>query len=362
MGEKFRPSLGDVESSPEKKSKQIKREIFDIAGERNVEQALELIGDVREILKREKEEGKGRLEDTIPEIKDGPNGDKYFVDENVAYMPGEGEAIIIGDIHGDADAITSTIEQSGFIEDMEEGEKEKKLVFTGDYADRGEEGIKALELVLDLKKRYPENVVLLRGNHEDRKRGENYTDKNCLLLALVKNKYTDTGVGEQSLFDEYNNLFEDLPGVLVTENGLVVVHAGIPNEEITSLKDLNNEEVLKQMRWNDPQYGIQGMKPNIIRESRRPEDCKYRIFGKDYFMKFMDKIGAKVMVRSHEEERSGARLFFDNKLASIFSNGGTKSKTSGYRDHVETPKFAKIRLDQLKEMWEDSDFEEVKYI
>ncbi|PIU03608.1 hypothetical protein COT44_02325 [Candidatus Shapirobacteria bacterium CG08_land_8_20_14_0_20_39_18] len=71
----------------------------------------------------------------------------------------------------------------------------------GDYADRGTNDVRNLEMVLDLKVRYPQNVVLMRGNHE-----------------------------------EYVSLFNKLPVVLVTGNGLVAVHGGIPTEEVVNLQ------------------------------------------------------------------------------------------------------------------------------
>lgn len=42
-----------------------------------------------------------------------------------------------------------------------------KLVFVGDYVDRGPSAAKVVEFIIDLKKRHnPENIICLMGNHE----------------------------------------------------------------------------------------------------------------------------------------------------------------------------------------------------
>ena len=44
--------------------------------------------------------------------------------------------------------------------------KEATLIFLGDYGDRGDKSAEIYYIILKLKLAFPEQVVLLRGNHE----------------------------------------------------------------------------------------------------------------------------------------------------------------------------------------------------
>lgn len=348
----------------------IKREIYDVARERDPEKIEGLIGNVRKILQEEKERGKNFLAGAkkISEIEEGLHGSEYFVDGNVAYLPRRGEGIFIGDIHGDSEAIISIIEQTGFIEDMESGSKEKVLVFEGDCINRGKDSIGALGLVLKLKEKYPRNVVLIRGNHEDRDQiiVENFRKKDCLFKSIGEevypgDKYEDSKKRIE-LLSEYNELFEELPGIVFTANGIMAVHGGIPNEGVNSLQQLNDERKLRQMRWNDPGFKSKNIVPNKDRDPEGEDD--FMEFGEESFVEFMNQVGAQVMIRSHDIEENGAKIIFNGKLVTIFSTGGNKSKSVyyKYKNGIKTPKIAVVDLEEDKEEWGESDFRKIEYI
>jgi serine/threonine protein phosphatase 1 len=67
----------------------------------------------------------------------------------------------IGDIHGCLNHLINLLDLVN--PDLEQD----KLVFVGDYVDRGPNASSVVEFIIDLKKRHnPENIICLMGNHE----------------------------------------------------------------------------------------------------------------------------------------------------------------------------------------------------
>ncbi len=325
----------------EKKStplQEASRNIFEKAGKRSAMEAQTLISHVGQILINETQLGQNKLGRTIQETAKGPNGREYFVDGKISYLPPKGNAIIIGDTHGDSKSTEAIVRQTKFIESMERGKRDQVLVFLGDYADRGRNDVRNLEMILALKERYPQNVILMQGNHEDRSIP---FDPYELPQSLQQHFGANTG---HVLHGFYTDLFKQLPNMVVTANGLVATHGGVPIRETGNLQQLrNNETAFFQMRWNDPDENI-----SESQHSERSLAHPIYKFGYAPFARFMQAIGGRVMVRGHEYPAQGYKFFFNNRLATIFSNGG-QSLESRYGNHAEPksrvqPKFATVSL------------------
>ncbi|MGB9613295.1 MAG: metallophosphoesterase [Candidatus Margulisiibacteriota bacterium] len=306
--------------------------LFELAGKRSAREVLALISTVEEILAQEEKQGAGKLGRTIQETKDSQSGNEYFVDGKIAYLPPRGQVVFIGDTHGDSLSTEAIVRQVRFIEEMEGGNKDFYLVFLGDYVDRGNNDVRNLEMALELKARYPRNVILMMGNHEE--------GGGILPYELPESLRRHFGDAGNEVHEAYIRLFRKLPNVLVTGNGIVALHAGVPNANFTTLNLQtlrNNEALFKQIRWNDPDPRIQGFEPN----PERGEDI-YR-FGKGAFEEFMRRVGGRVMVRSHEPKPNGYELLFGGRLVTIFSTG-RGSRESGYKEGVKTPTFMWVLL------------------
>jgi len=70
--------------------------------------------------------------------------------------------IAIGDIHGNADALTDVLDQ--VILDLT---TEDVVVFLGDYIDRGPSSKSCIDRILDFRSHSPAKVITLLGNHEE---------------------------------------------------------------------------------------------------------------------------------------------------------------------------------------------------
>jgi len=294
--------------------------------------------------------GRGKLKETIQEINQSQWRNKLFCEGGIYYLPRFWEnndqklgieIVVIGDTHGDSEATFSIIKQVKFIENQNKGEKNQILIFLGDYIDRGRASLHNLEIVLNLKLNYPQNVILLRGNHEE---GGGFIPYELPYdLAEVFG-----GIGGEISHEKLVELFELLGNLVVTSNGLVMVHGGIPSREIRGLKELiNNEELFHQMRWNDPEEEVKE------REFGNRGSFDFCLFGKLPFKRFMEVIGGKIMIRSHEYFSEGFKKYFNGELITIFSTG-EGSKESGYFNRVK-PKFLRIDLKEeitkIKDEW-----------
>lgn len=324
--------------------------IFKKAGKRSTLELTQLILEVSRIFQKEKARGRGKLKNNIGEIVKSPTGSKYFREDKIGFLPKKNEkgknlvGILIGDTHGDSLATYSIVKQIKFLKNMIK-DKNQFLIYLGDYADRGRASLRNLEIVLALKKFFPQNVILMRGNHED---GGGFSPYE-FPWELINHFGEKEG---EKLHQKYVRLFEDFLNLVVTANGLAIVHGGLPDEEIKGLGDLlGREDLYKQMRWSDPTNETDERLPNLRGFGTE--------FGRKAWERFMKALGVKVMVRSHQYPPLGSEQFFRGRLITIFSNG-TGSSESGYQGIVE-PKFLKINLSEKIDKIKNNFIQKINY-
>src|SRR5437867_2231768 len=71
---------------------------------------------------------------------------------------------VIGDLHGDSKSLFQILSEISY--DRFLSNPKNKLVFLGDYVDRGSDSVGVMYAVCYLKGTCPDSVVLMRGNHE----------------------------------------------------------------------------------------------------------------------------------------------------------------------------------------------------
>ena len=81
----------------------------------------------------------------------------------------------IGDLHGDAQCAINWVTSTGLLSNFNASSDpsswlwstpSSRLIFVGDYLDKGPTSLSTVMLVKSLSTRFPENVVALMGNHE----------------------------------------------------------------------------------------------------------------------------------------------------------------------------------------------------
>jgi uncharacterized tellurite resistance protein B-like protein len=280
-------------------------------------------------LARQRKAGEGKLEGrfTVDELADEPP----FLDGFVRWQPAapdapDVEVTVLGDLHGCYSCLKAAVLQADFLAKLDAWRAapaqhaEPRLVFLGDYVDRGMysyEGV--LRAALSLFVHAPEQVVLLRGNHE------HYRLLRGKVAGVVSPAEAIDVHGKllpQTVMVAYKELFESLPSVLLWGR-VLFAHAGIPrdvllDERWIDLTTFNDGAVRFEMAWSDP-ANVDHVPVELQKRTSRFS------FGRRQFQRFLARIGANVMIRGHEVVETGFRTVFDDGkalLCNVFSSGG----------------------------------------
>jgi serine/threonine protein phosphatase 1 len=89
---------------------------------------------------------------------------KTTTDEFIAAAPEGQRLYAVGDIHGRADLLDALLDK--IAADAAETELQSRVIFLGDYVDRGPNSKEVLERLLQYGEQFPQSVFL-KGNHEE---------------------------------------------------------------------------------------------------------------------------------------------------------------------------------------------------
>ncbi|KKQ33211.1 MAG: Serine/threonine-protein phosphatase [candidate division TM6 bacterium GW2011_GWF2_37_49] len=88
----------------------------------------------------------------------------------IKHIPAEANLNFVGDIHAEDDALTLIINDwiaKGYLDNDLKATQNNYFIFLGDYVDRGPHPKAVLAVLFTLKCLNPNNVFLMRGNHDD---------------------------------------------------------------------------------------------------------------------------------------------------------------------------------------------------
>ena len=252
---------------------------------------------------------------------------------------------VIGDLHGSLSDLEAVLGLTG------QPSANNLLLFNGDLADRGDNGIEIISTVCALSLAFPEYVFVNRGNHEDLALSVAYG-----LSSELQFKYGPT-VFRERLAQVLDDFFMSLPLATVIEDDAFVVHAGPPppgiplemlqqtyrwddcgisrtirtdidhsechwdqNVRFESLwsQDHAVEEIIESMTWSDPDIDEQdGVLVNSTATSRNKapvwspnvsRGAGYR-FDAEVVRRFLNGSGLKRLIRSHEPVQNGCARY-----------------------------------------------------
>ncbi|CAA0828569.1 Serine/threonine-protein phosphatase BSL1 [Striga hermonthica] len=222
---------------------------------------------------------------------------------------------VFGDLHGQFGDLMRLFDEYGFPSTAGDITYIDYL-FLGDYVDRGQHSLETITLLLALKIEYPENVHLIRGNHEA-------ADINALFgfrIECIERMGENDGIWAWTRF---NQLFNYLPLAALIEKKIICMHGGI-GRSINSVEQIEKLErpitmdagsiVLMDLLWSDPTENdsVEGLRPN----ARGPGLVT---FGPDRVTDFCKRNKLQLIIRAHECVMDGFERFAQGQLITLFS-------------------------------------------
>lgn len=238
---------------------------------------------------------------------------KLRITGRLAVVPASGEATVVGDIHGDLESLRHVLSDCEFTEKARKS-KGHYLVFLGDYGDRGAYSPEVYYVVLRLKEQFPENVILMRGNHEGPKDLLAYPHD---LPLHLRRKFAED---EPKVYAKLTELFNNLYTAVLVDKRCIMLHGGVPSR-VSSIEDIAyahekhpQESHLEEILWSDPAEDIAGTCPS-------PRGAG-RLFGEDVTNRFLKLLNVHVLIRGHEPSPEGFKINHKGKILTLFSRKG----------------------------------------
>ncbi|XP_065846746.1 uncharacterized protein [Oscarella lobularis] len=208
---------------------------------------------------------------------------------------------IVGDLHGQYEDFLRQLDTVGYPPDS-------NYLFLGDYVDRGKKSLETICLALAYKIKYPENVFLLRGNHE------------CASINRVYGFYDEVKRRYNiKLWKTFTDCFNCLPIAAIVEGTIFCMHGGLSPDlvDLDQIRDIErpidvpNSGFLCDLLWSDPDEDITGWGEN----DRGVSFC----FGRDVVKEFLEKHDFSLIARAHQVVEDGYQFFQKRKLVTVFS-------------------------------------------
>jgi len=223
--------------------------------------------------------------------------------------------VVVGDIHGDfftLEKIMKIIDFSNYLKD-----ETNLLIFLGDYIDRGKYSFEVLLFLCALKNVYPNNVIMLRGNHEAY---DYFPFSSYDFYFKLSDKF---GSLSNILYDSHIlPFFQSLFLLCEIKKFSILVHGGLPvikdatffnNYKFSLANVLKNKSLLEEILWNDPRDLPNGLPWAFSNRGLG----KY--FGSIITDMWLSNTQCKFILRGHEP-CNGYKLDHENKILTIFSS------------------------------------------
>lgn len=237
------------------------------------------------------------LEECLEDVREIMEKEPSLVEFN-------GKVMFAGDTHGDL-KVTKAIAERFFEKEFD------YLVFLGDYIDRAPSDIGSsvpnMNYLMFLKRDFPEDVILLKGNHE-----ANYAIP-CYPYEFEK----EIEDAYPKMHERYVEVFKNMP-LMVLSNKVFASHGGILRGfGLRKLRevDKNDLHAIESLTWSDPDFS------QIFRGIGFPYDRRD-------VEKFLKGIKANLFIKGHDYSTNGMAIYGGICLT-IFSSRRYKNMGNG---------------------------------
>ncbi|EGT56565.1 hypothetical protein CAEBREN_30647 [Caenorhabditis brenneri] len=212
--------------------------------------------------------------------------------------------VVVGDLHGQYNDLINMFILLG-------RPPETVYVFTGDYVDRGMMSLECIMLLFTYKILYPEQIVLLRGNHEIARVNKKYGFYDECVQSIPR-------FGEE-IWAMFQRCFNNLPISALIATKILCMHGGLSPSLIT-LDDLRNHPkpirnpfrgIVNDMLWADPD-------PSVFEWKTSARGSGF-IFGTNVIDDVCVRLDVELIIRAHQMCFDGYWVVSGKKLITIFS-------------------------------------------
>ncbi|KLU89394.1 serine/threonine-protein phosphatase ppe1 [Magnaporthiopsis poae ATCC 64411] len=185
---------------------------------------------------------------------------------------------------------------------MQSPAADTRFVFLGDFVDRGYFSLETFTLLMCLKAKYPDRIVLVRGNHESRQITQVYG-----FYEECQQKY-----GNASVWKACCQVFDFLVLAAIVDGSVLCVHGGLSPEirtidqirVVARAQEIPHEGAFCDLVWSDPE--------DIDTWAVSPRGAGW-LFGDKVATEFNHVNRLQTIARAHQLVNEGYKYHFPEK-------------------------------------------------
>lgn len=211
--------------------------------------------------------------------------------------------VVVGDLHGHLHDLLRIFCENGL-------PPKTSYLFLGDYVDRGDYSLEVITILLAFRTVFPNNICLLRGNHEV---------SSVNALYGFKQEIVDI-YGSPFIWNIMNDIFIYFPFAAVISKDIFCVHGGI-SQYFVSIADIMKIQMpalritdeANDLLWSDPNMEV---KSNKFTVNKRGRGCS---FNRQATREFLAINKMTCIIRGHQCMKDGIEKQHEGDVITVFS-------------------------------------------